>query len=318
MIDFKKLYEYSGKNIDQVKWSRQVKSTIEDQGDRSLALVSCSVLDLQLQNLLKAFFIEDKKVDDDLFKNQMPLSSFSSKITMCYYLGLISEYEKNMINLMRKIRNKFAHEIDITYFNDSEKIKGWCGSLTIPDKMYVPEKLKIDEEGNLLPFDINPFPDNSLRTRYMTVFSFISMCLYDREELDGLSSKRVKCVMQSPVDRMKRGLEEVEKQQEKYRLLLERILFESKQVYDKVCEEERNAQKNISGGKADKENNDKMLEGIKNKKRKIEEHIKEIESFLGEDNDENSGWSEELGCTYEEYKKMYLEVIAVIEKSYEE
>ena len=42
--------------------------------------------------ILKEFMLEDKKRDEELFKNQMPLSSFSSKISMCYYLGLISEY----------------------------------------------------------------------------------------------------------------------------------------------------------------------------------------------------------------------------------
>ena len=86
------MHNYLLNNVDQVKWKEEVKKTIVEPGDRALVLVCCSVLDLQLGRILKEFMVDDKKREDELFRNQMPLSSFSSKISMCYYLGLISEY----------------------------------------------------------------------------------------------------------------------------------------------------------------------------------------------------------------------------------
>jgi DNA-binding MltR family transcriptional regulator len=70
---------------------------------------------------LKAFLPEKDKIVNELFEFNQPLGNFSNKINLCYSLGLIDKIVKDDLNMIRKIRNNFAHELNIS-FND-ENIK---------------------------------------------------------------------------------------------------------------------------------------------------------------------------------------------------
>ena len=62
----------------------------------------------------KNILLQEKNTDGDIFEGgNAILSTFSSKITFAYYLGLISEHERKTLDCIRKIRNKAAHEISI-------------------------------------------------------------------------------------------------------------------------------------------------------------------------------------------------------------
>jgi DNA-binding MltR family transcriptional regulator len=61
--------------------------------------------------------IADKQVAT-LFEGEAPLSTFSSKIKLVYFFGLIPQELYRDLNLVRKIRNKFAHELDRLSFQD--------------------------------------------------------------------------------------------------------------------------------------------------------------------------------------------------------
>lgn len=78
---------------------------------RSSVIVSASVLERLLEKLLCKYFIENN--DIDMFETQAPLGTFSSKISMAYCLGLISNKFYKDLNNYRKIRNIFAHELVI-------------------------------------------------------------------------------------------------------------------------------------------------------------------------------------------------------------
>ena len=71
--------------------------------------------------------------DGDIFEGgNAILSTFSSKITFAYYLGLISEHERKTLDCIRKIRNKAAHEISILSGSVSDSINNMCLNLEIP------------------------------------------------------------------------------------------------------------------------------------------------------------------------------------------
>lgn len=80
---------------------------------RASVIVSGSVLDKLLEILLKKHFVENtgEIKDLDMFGNQSPLGTFSSKISLAYCLGLISKQLYDDLEKYRKIRNKFAHEL---------------------------------------------------------------------------------------------------------------------------------------------------------------------------------------------------------------
>jgi DNA-binding MltR family transcriptional regulator len=50
-----------------------------------------------------------------------PLGDFSNKIKMCYCLGLIDKIIRDDLNLIRKIRNEFTHDLYASF--ESDKIK---------------------------------------------------------------------------------------------------------------------------------------------------------------------------------------------------
>ena len=55
------------------------------------------------------------------------MGSFSNKISLSYSLGLIDKIINDDLNLVRKIRNKFAHDLYANFKND--QIKSWSREL---------------------------------------------------------------------------------------------------------------------------------------------------------------------------------------------
>ena len=93
---------------------------IKCASDRSCAIVCAAILDNSLQNILLSYLTEDSKTqNNNLFSQNGPLATFSSKIILSYRLGLISKYEHDKLNLIRKIRNYFAHDLSINKFECS-------------------------------------------------------------------------------------------------------------------------------------------------------------------------------------------------------
>src|SRR6185436_10257300 len=85
------------------------KASLDKETDRGCSLMAASYLDYQLENVIRAKLVNNETVVQKLFKFNGSLGSFSSKIEMAYSIGLIGEKAKKDLNLIRKIRNDFAH-----------------------------------------------------------------------------------------------------------------------------------------------------------------------------------------------------------------
>jgi DNA-binding MltR family transcriptional regulator len=99
----------------------------EKKDERAISIIGGTFSEMALEHVLRSFFPEDDKEVDKLFEFNQPLGNFSSKITMAYCLGLIDKLIKRDLDLVRKIRNKFAHDL-YTSFQD-QQIKSWCNEL---------------------------------------------------------------------------------------------------------------------------------------------------------------------------------------------
>ena len=74
-----------------------------------------------LYDLLKIVLIPEKSKNDTLFDGpQAPLGTFSAKIEMAYRLQLIDKETKESINLIRKVRNEFAHNLMKCNFSNTK------------------------------------------------------------------------------------------------------------------------------------------------------------------------------------------------------
>lgn len=96
--------------------------------DRGLPLVGTAFIDEKLKDTLEAFFISGKSSNRLLNEANAPLGTLSARLEACFALGLINDYEYAEINLLRKVRNEFAHAKHGISFK-TEKIAGLCSTL---------------------------------------------------------------------------------------------------------------------------------------------------------------------------------------------
>jgi DNA-binding MltR family transcriptional regulator len=153
------------KNID---WEELKKSfdQIKVLSERGGAIISVSHLDEQLTSLLKAFFVNDPKAADQMLEDPGPLSSFWARIELAFLLGLISSRERRMLNLMRKIRNDFAHGSAPVSFSQSP-VKERC--LELDAKVLESLESKVQDYPN---------PEK----KFFAAFSFMLIVLVHRRE----------------------------------------------------------------------------------------------------------------------------------------
>lgn len=116
------------KDLSLGEWNQMV-DTFHNESDRGAAILSGSFAEHALGQYLK-FRIRDKKVADKLFDAMGPLSSFSQRISIAYAFDLISSAQYKDFEIIRKVRNHFAHHPLDTTFNTND-IKQLCTSLSM-------------------------------------------------------------------------------------------------------------------------------------------------------------------------------------------
>ena len=119
-------YEKLGKHPD-------LNAELVNASDRVAALIGATIVDLHLERLLSAFFIDDEKEVKALVSGKdqnAALGSFAPRARAAYCLGLISKVEYQDINTIRNIRNAFAHQLFDCSFETPE-VKVACESLKL-------------------------------------------------------------------------------------------------------------------------------------------------------------------------------------------
>lgn len=135
----------------------------ENESDRAIVVITAARLDYLLYCILQKYLVPNTSKTDDLFENQGPGATFSNKIMLAYRLGLIDKDMTRSLNLVRRVRNDFAHEasgcsLDKGSHKDQVKV------LIAPYK-----KLSLYQQ---FQKDIIKAPSQS-RAHYMTVLGFL-------------------------------------------------------------------------------------------------------------------------------------------------
>lgn len=106
----------------------ELRCTLTEETDRGCVLMAAAYIDFELEKLIRAHVVDDKAVVQDLFTNNGPLGTFSSRINLAYSLGLIPKDIKIDLHILRKIRNEFAH-VPKKFGFDKDEIKSRCEAL---------------------------------------------------------------------------------------------------------------------------------------------------------------------------------------------
>jgi mannitol operon repressor len=109
-------------------------NNLQRESDRGLALIASANIEKQLSQVLHSFLRETATARLLLEGALSPLSSLSAKLAACHALGLIDDFEYREINLIRKIRNKFAHSSEALTYSSLE-VSSLCQELRsdLPD-----------------------------------------------------------------------------------------------------------------------------------------------------------------------------------------
>jgi len=115
--------------------------------DRGRALVASSLIEEMLEEILKNFLLDNKETRNLFESAHAPLSTFSAKTLLCKSLGLISKKEYRDIDIIRRIRNEFAHSIMASF--EQKKIYDLASSLQVGmsalDALPKKHKSRVDE-----------------------------------------------------------------------------------------------------------------------------------------------------------------------------
>lgn len=104
----------------------------QNETDRACAVLGAAHLDYLLAKAIGAHLPRGSEMSDEiLFKPEAPIGTFSSRISMAYALNIINKETKEFLNTIRRIRNDFAHKIEIHSFDEDQSIIDKCKNLHI-------------------------------------------------------------------------------------------------------------------------------------------------------------------------------------------
>lgn len=103
--------------------------TLGMEGERSSVVLGAERINVALEALMKSSLLPSLHKTDTLFCSDGALASFSRKIEMAYRLGLIDLPFKQALDLVRKLRNDFAHAIKVESLQQAshaDRVKALC------------------------------------------------------------------------------------------------------------------------------------------------------------------------------------------------
>jgi DNA-binding MltR family transcriptional regulator len=97
-----------------------VRSELQSQSDRGAAIVGVALLDDKLRTILEFAFPNplSKRQTKGLFGPTAPLGSYDAKVRLASALGLFADDLVHDLNILGRVRNKFAHDLSIREFAD--------------------------------------------------------------------------------------------------------------------------------------------------------------------------------------------------------
>lgn len=125
--------------ISDDSW-KSVFDELGGESERACAIVGAAYLDDLLLKCLEGYLLENPDSYDELLNpdnSNAPLGSFGSKITMAYAIGLINQDDLKAFRKIKRIRNRFAHDLQLSFSADdiSDHCKDLAGMM--PDAQYI-------------------------------------------------------------------------------------------------------------------------------------------------------------------------------------
>lgn len=98
------------------------------ESDRGAVLISCSMIDELLARSIRAYLIDAPATRELLDGFNAPIGSLAARTKLALALGLIDERIATECDVLRKVRNEFAHKVACTF--EDQRVVAACQKLT--------------------------------------------------------------------------------------------------------------------------------------------------------------------------------------------
>jgi hypothetical protein len=116
---------------------------LNKESDKGMVLIATSFVDKLLKRIVLVFLVEGKPGLSLVDGFNAPLGTFSSRTAAAVALGLIPDREYKECDILRKIRNQFAHHVHISF--EDNGIRDQCRNLTMAAQDY--DEVVVDARG---------------------------------------------------------------------------------------------------------------------------------------------------------------------------
>lgn len=156
---------------------------IDRQEDRAAAIIAGAYLEDFVADAIKTRLLSDEQVINDFFNGMGPLATFSAKIEMAYLLNVTTKECRQVMHIVRKVRNEFAHNLSPVTF-ETPRIKDMCRHLVSPEhvEQFMENQLTIELKADSIPelvkmmeFKLSYATD--ARSAYINAVKVITFCL---------------------------------------------------------------------------------------------------------------------------------------------
>jgi hypothetical protein len=107
-------------------------SEINNLPDRTAGICAVTMLEDRLTDAIKKRWFFHQDIFGRMFKYDGPVGSFGTRINFGRIIGLYGDDALNDLDMIRRIRNDFAHKIEAENFSFND-IKQRCQNLRLPD-----------------------------------------------------------------------------------------------------------------------------------------------------------------------------------------
>jgi len=118
---------------DEIHWTLaldDIKEFFDESPDRGIAISLPAIIDNRLTSILRAIMLPEKKLLDEMFQPSGALGNFKTKINLVYVLRLINKEFYEDLCAVNKIRNYFAHKLEIKELEQTP-IQSWIKGMHI-------------------------------------------------------------------------------------------------------------------------------------------------------------------------------------------
>lgn len=141
--------------------------------DRAVAIQGAALVDSQLRAALLRRFGDKGYVNDALSGREF-LSSFSARITTARMLGLFSDRLAGDLQIVRRVRNDFAHDPVAMSFS-TPSIRDRCRNLTVPTENIAALGSTPKDDRSFIAADPSEIDLDSARFRYIATCAFFTV-----------------------------------------------------------------------------------------------------------------------------------------------